>query len=243
MRLLKFNRITVITLIIFGVQFVNALEYMMVTPLFPFMAKGLGQTVNQAGYVASSYTLASVLSGLVGFFLLDRFNKKRILLLSLLMIGFLTSMIPWITHFSLLLSVRFITGMFGGLVLGTAMALLLDAIPQDQRSKVIAFVLTAFPLVSIAGLPLMLWLAEVWHWHSAFYLLAVICLFCAIAIIFGIKDDKPVQEVELPLRPQIKMSLRLLIAAALPGISNLGTFMFIPLFVRNRRVVYTSVLK
>lgn len=66
--------------------------------------------------------LASVLSGLVGFFLLDRFNKKHILLLSLLMIGFLTSMIPWITHFSLLLSVRFITGMFGGLVLGTALA-------------------------------------------------------------------------------------------------------------------------
>lgn len=122
MRLLKFNRITMITLIIFGVQFVNALEYMMVTPLFPFMAKGLGQTVNQAGYVASSYMLTSVLSGLVGFFLLDRFNKKHILLLSLLMIGFLTSMVPWITHFSLLLSVHFITGMFGGLVLGTALA-------------------------------------------------------------------------------------------------------------------------
>lgn len=239
MNLLKFNRITIVTLIIFGVQFINALEYMMVTPIFPLMAEGLGQTVNQAGYVASSYTLASVLTGLVGFFWLDRFNKKRILLLSLVIIGLLTGMIPWITHFGMLLSLRFITGIFGGLVLGAAMAVLLDVIPEDQRAKMIAYVLLAFPLVSIIGLPFMLWVAERWHWHSAFYLLATICLFCTIAVIFGVKSNQISQDIELPSRPKIKMNLWLLMGAALPGISNLGTFMLIPLLVP----IYEVLLK
>lgn len=62
------------------VQFTNALEYMMVTPLFPLMADALGQDVSQAGYVASSYTFASVIAGLIGFFFLDRLPKKRMII-------------------------------------------------------------------------------------------------------------------------------------------------------------------
>lgn len=164
------------------VQFTNALEYMMVTPLFPLMADALGQDVSQAGYVASSYTFASVIAGLIGFFFLDRLPKKRMIIVCLIMIGLLTSIIPAIKIFSLLLLIRFVTGLFGGILLATAMALLLDLIPEAMRGKMIALVLTAFPLVSIAGLPFILWLAEVWQWQLAFYLLASIffCL-CAFA--------------------------------------------------------------
>lgn len=157
------------------VQFTNALEYMMVTPLFPLMADALGQDVSQAGYVASSYTFASVIAGLIGFFFLDRLPKKRMIIVCLIMIGLLTSIIPAIKIFSLLLLIRFVTGLFGGILLATAMALLLDLIPEAMRGKMIALVLTAFPLVSIAGLPFILWLAEVWQWQLAFYLLASIC--------------------------------------------------------------------
>ena len=179
------------------VQFTNALEYMMVTPLFPLMADALGQDVSQAGYVASSYTFASVIAGLIGFFFLDRLPKKRMIIVCLIMIGLLTSIIPAIKVFSLLLLIRFVTGLFGGILLATAMALLLDLIPEAMRGKMIALVLTAFPLVSIAGLPFILWLAEVWQWQLAFYLLASICFLSVCLILITIPSLK-MPAIEIP---------------------------------------------
>lgn len=228
---LTFQRMRWIALVIFLVQFTNALEYMMVTPLFPLMAERFGQDVTQAGYVASSYTLASVISGLVGFFFLDRLHKKRVMIGCLLMIGILTSIIPLMSHFSLLLVTRFITGLFGGILLAAAMALLLDLIPKEVRGKMIALVLSAFPLVSIAGLPLILWLAETWQWQVAFYLLAGICILSASATLIMIPAVKmPARDPLMPA-PKLRFNRQILVGAISPGISNIGTFMLVPLLV------------
>src|SRR5699024_8651430 len=217
----------------FMVQFTNALEYMMVTPLFPLMADALGQDVSQAGYVASSYTFVSVIAGLIGCFFLDRLPKKRVMIVCLIMIGLLTSIIPAIKIFSLLLLIRFVTGLFGGILLATAMALLLDLIPEAMRGKMIALVLTAFPLVSIAGLPFILWLAEVWQWQLAFYLLASICFLyvCFILItIPSLKMPEP-NSLNVTVRSKFNINPQMVLGAIAPGISNLGTFMFVPLLV------------
>lgn len=228
---LTFQRMRGVALVIFLVQFTNALEYMMVTPLFPLMAERFGQDITQAGYVASSYTLASVISGLVGFFFLDRLHKKRVMIGCLLMIGILTSIIPLMSSFPLLLMIRFITGLLGGILLAAAMALLLDLIPKEVRGKMIALVLSAFPLVSIAGLPLILWLAETWQWQVAFYLLAGICLLSASATFIMIPAVKmPARDLLMPA-PKVRFNRQILVGAISPGISNIGTFMLVPLLV------------
>ena len=230
---LKSHRIVWMTLAIFMVQFTNALEYMMVTPLFPLMADALGQDVSQAGYVASSYIFASVIAGLIGFFFLDRLPKKRVIIVCLIMIGLLTSIIPAIKIFSLLLLIRFVTGLFGGILLATAMALLLDLIPEAMRGKMIALVLTAFPLVSIAGLPFILWLAEAWQWQLAFYLLASICFLSVCLILITIPSLKMPEpnSLNVTVRSKFNINPQMVLGAIAPGISNLGTFMFVPLLV------------
>lgn len=228
---LKDYRTILIALAIFGVQFTNALEYMMVTPLFPLMSTEFGQDASQAGYVASSYTFASVISGLAGFFFLDRLPKKRVVICCLVMIGLLTTIIPAISTFSLLLMIRFITGLFGGILLAAAMALLLDLVPEEMRGRTIALVLSAFPLVSIVGLPLILWLAEAWQWQVAFYLLSGICLLSVFAILIIIPSFKiPAQRALMPAS-KLCLNRQIILGAISPGISNLGTFMLVPLLV------------
>ncbi len=230
---LKSHRMIWMTLAIFMVQFTNALEYMMVTPLFPLMAEVLKQDVSHAGYVASSYTLASVIAGLTGFFFLDRLPKKRVIIGCLIMIGLLTSIIPVIKLFSLLLVIRFVTGLFGGILLAAAMALLLDLIPEAMRGKMIALVLTAFPLVSIAGLPFILWLAEIWQWQVAFYLLAGICCLsvCLVLITIPTLAMPETDSLNGALKSKLSINPRIALGAIAPGISNLATFMLVPLLV------------
>ncbi|WP_077927176.1 hypothetical protein [Wohlfahrtiimonas populi] len=82
------NKTILIAMIIFGVQFANTLEYMMVNPIFPFMIDDLQTAVSNAGYVASVFTGSSVIAGILSFLFIDRFNKHRILWVCLLFIGY-----------------------------------------------------------------------------------------------------------------------------------------------------------
>lgn len=233
------NKNILIAMIIFCVQFANALEYMMVNPIFPFMAVDLHVAVSNAGYVASIYTGSSVIAGLLSFFFIDRFNKHRILWLCLLFIGALTLLVPLLHSLPQVLWIRFVTGLFGGISLGVAMAVLLDSTSENARGKVIAIVLSAFPMVSIIGLPLMLWITNVFSWHIAFYMLGALCIICGGLVYCFIPKIEPDIEVqEHNDSPQKLMNKRMLLGAASTGLSNFGSLILIPLLVP----IFTDIL-
>ncbi len=219
-------------MIIFIVQFANALEYMMVNPIFPFMASDLQTSVGYAGYVASAYTVSSVISGLFSFVFIDRFNKHRILWGCLLFIGALTLAVPFLQSFSYVLVIRLVTGLFGGISLGVAMAVLLDTTPESARGKVIAIVLSAFPMVSIVGLPLMLWVTNALSWHITFYILGMLCIICGGLVYSFI----PSMELNLEIKSAHDLlkgliNKKILLGAASTGLSNFGSLILIPLLV------------
>lgn len=233
------NKNILIAMIIFCVQFANALEYMMVNPIFPFMAVDLHVAVSNAGYVASIYTGSSVIAGLLSFFFIDRFNKHRILWLCLLFIGALTLVVPLLHSLIQVLWIRFVTGLFGGISLGVAMAVLLDSTSENARGKVIAIVLSAFPMVSIIGLPLMLWITNVFSWHIAFYILGALCIICG-GLVYGFipKIESDIEVQAHNDSPQKFMNTRILLGAASTGLSNFGSLILIPLLVP----IFTDIL-
>lgn len=219
-------------MIIFIVQFANALEYMMVNPIFPFMASDLQTSVSYAGYVAGAYTASSVIAGLLSFIFIDQFNKHRVLWICLFLIGILTLIIPLLHSLSAVLFVRFVTGLWGGISLGVAMAVLLDTTPESTRGKVIAIVLSAFPMVSIVGLPLMLWMTNTFSWHIAFYILGMLCIICGGLVYRFIPSIEPNFEVK-STKALLKdlMNKKILLGAASTGLSNFGSLILIPLLV------------
>lgn len=56
-----------IALVIAFVQFTNALEYMIFSPVFTFMAADFAVPVSFSGYVSGMYTSGAVLSGIIAF--------------------------------------------------------------------------------------------------------------------------------------------------------------------------------
>ncbi|WP_243465091.1 hypothetical protein [Photorhabdus temperata] len=59
-KLIEGNQIVIIAMVVALVQFINALEYMMVTPLFVYMCDDFHMPVTMAGVIAGTYVLASV---------------------------------------------------------------------------------------------------------------------------------------------------------------------------------------
>src|SRR4051794_34846466 len=64
-------------------QFVNILDFMMVMPLGPDFAEGLGIAPSRLGLIGGSYTVAAAVSGMLGSLFLDRFDRRKALAVAL----------------------------------------------------------------------------------------------------------------------------------------------------------------
>jgi predicted MFS family arabinose efflux permease len=173
------------------IQFTNALEYMMFNPVFAFMAADFAVPVSFSGYVSGMYTSGAVLSGVIAFYWIGRFNKKRFLIANMALLGLLTLLTTFTSNFSLLLTLRFCAGLVGGTTMGVGTSILINNAPTNLRGKMLATVIASFSMVSIAGMPTILFLCTNYGWHVALWLISTLCLL-ALPLIVSIIPKDPV---------------------------------------------------
>ena len=188
-----FNQKTLIriAMVIAFVQFTNALEYMMFSPVFTFMAADFAVPVTFSGYVSGMYTSGAVLSGIIAFYWIDRCNKKHFLIANMVLLAMATLLTTFTTSFPLLLTLRFFAGLVGGTTMGVGITILINHTPAYLRGKMLATVIASFSMVSIVGMPAVLFLCAHYGWHVA------LCLICtlfwlALPLIVSIIPQDPV---------------------------------------------------
>ncbi|EGT0645012.1 MFS transporter [Klebsiella oxytoca] len=165
-----------IAIIIAFIQFTNALEYMALTPVFSFMAEAFSVPVSFSGYVSGMYTLGSVISGVAAFYWVDRFDKKRFLIQNMLLLGTLTLVSTFTTNFDALLALRFCAGLVGGTTMGVGTSILINYSPVNMRGKMLATVIASFSMVSIVGMPAILYFCTHYGWHISLWSISFLCL-------------------------------------------------------------------
>lgn len=171
------------------IQFTNALEYMMFNPVFAFMAADFAVPVSFSGYVSGMYTSGAVLSGIIAFYWIGRFNKKRFLIANMALLGLLTLLTTFTSSFSLLLTLRFCAGLVGGTTMGVSISILINLAPTNLRGKLLATVIASFSMVSIVGMPTILFLCAHYGWHFALWLTSTLCLLALPLIVSIIPQD------------------------------------------------------
>lgn len=179
-----------IATVIAFVQFTNALEYMVFNPIFVFMATDFAVPVSFSGYVSGMYTLGAVLSGIIAFYWIDHFNKKRFLIINMALLGLLTLLTTCTSSFSLLLTLRFCAGLVGGTTMGVGISILINNAPPNLRGKMLATVIASFSIVSIVGMPTILFLCTHYGWHVALWLISGLCVLALLLIVSFIPKDQ-----------------------------------------------------
>lgn len=178
-----------IAIVMAFIQFTHALEYMAFTPVFAFMADEFSVPVSFSGYVSGMYTLGAVLAGVIAFYMIDRFNKKQFLVKNMVLLGVLTFLTTLTTHFETLLALRFFAGLVGGTTMGVGTSILINYAPANLRGKMLATVIASFSMVSIVGMPAILFLCTHYGWHTALWLISSLCLLCLPLIVLIIPRD------------------------------------------------------
>ena len=159
-------------LILAGIQFCHVLDFMIMMPLGPFLISALGISTHEFALLVASYSFSAAAAGLLMAPVVDRFERKRFLLVVFLAFALATLLCAAAPNYSLLLVARGLAGIFGGMMGALVHTMLADAIPFERRAKATGYVATAFSVSSIAGVPFSLLLADALGWQAPFLLIA-----------------------------------------------------------------------
>jgi DHA1 family inner membrane transport protein len=168
--------------ILAAIQFTHIVDFMIMMPLGPQLMRLFSIQPQQFSLLVSAYTFSAGASGFLSAFFIDRFDRKSAL--RFLYIGFLVGTLAcaMASTYPLLLAARVLTGMFGGILGALLLSIVGDAIPAERRGSAMGVVMAAFALASVFGVPLGLFLANLFSWHAPFLFLVGVGIFIAAGI-------------------------------------------------------------
>ena len=169
------RRESALLLTLAGIQFTHVLDFMIMMPLGPQLTALFAISDAQFGLLVSAYTFAGGLSGLVGASFIDRFERKRLLLVLYLLFALTTLACALASSYALLMVARIAAGVFGGILSAMTQTIIGDVIPFHRRGRATGMVMMSFSMATVVGVPSGLFLSNLAGWHSSFVAIAIIC--------------------------------------------------------------------
>ena len=157
-----------IVLIAALIQFINVTDFMMVMPLGPDFSRALGIAMEKIGIIAGSYTFSAALFGIIAAFFLDRFQRRKAIIVCLAGLIGATALGAVVWSEASMIAARILAGAFGGPLTALGIALIADSIPPERRGAAMGKVMGGFALASVFGVPFGLELAQYFSWHAPF---------------------------------------------------------------------------
>ena len=178
-------------------QFSVILDFMIMSPLGDMLMKSLNMTPGQFGLAVSAYAFSAGISGLLTAGFADKFDRKKLLLF--FYIGFILGTIfcSLANTYALLIAARIITGLFGGVIGSISMAIITDLFDIHHRGRVMGFITMGFGASQVLGVPISLYLANVWGWQSPFLMVAGLASILVVLII--VKLQPVIKHLEIQL--------------------------------------------
>jgi predicted MFS family arabinose efflux permease len=165
-----------IVTVLFFVQFTHMVDFVIMMPLGPKLVRAFSLSTNQFSYLVSSYAFAAALSGLLSSFFVDNYDRKKVLIFFYTGFLFANVLCALSINFPMLVASRVLAGGFGGVLAGLSFSIIGDVVPEIRRGKATGTVMSAFGTASVIGIPVGLYLADHFDWHSPFWLISLLSI-------------------------------------------------------------------
>jgi MFS transporter, DHA1 family, inner membrane transport protein len=164
----------IILLLLAALNFTHILDFMIMMPLGNHLITYFNIDGQKFSFILAAYSVSACIASLVASFFVDNYDRKKVLLLGYtgFLVGtFLCGVAPTA---NLLLCARVVAGLFGGIIGAQVLSIVADIFPYEKRATAMGYLMTAFSVASIVGVPLGLFLADLFSWHAPFILVAVL---------------------------------------------------------------------
>ncbi|MFF4349464.1 MFS transporter [Streptomyces sp. NPDC001530] len=220
---------------------VNAMDRQVFPPLLPNIRAEYGFSLEQGGLLATNFTLGMALAGLPAGYLLDRFRRKTVLLVSIVIYSLGTMATPLATGFADMTLYRVISG-FGEGMQSAAIFAAIGAFFVHRRGLAFGVIGLGYSVgVFIAPLVGVRLMSMHGTWHSPFYLFGTAGLLIAAASLFLVKTGLTEHSAEkvvaaktyeyMPASAYNRNSLALAVHSVVSGVAIYGFLGLYPTFL------------
>ncbi|MEE1829792.1 MFS transporter [Streptomyces sp. SP17KL33] len=220
---------------------VNAMDRQVFPPLLPNIREEYGFSLEQGGLLATNFTLGMALAGLPAGYLLDRFRRKTVLLVSIVIYSLGTMATPLATGFADMTVYRVVSG-FGEGMQSAAIFAAIGAFFAQRRGLAFGVIGVGYSIgVFIAPLIGVELMSMHGTWHSPFYLFGAAGLLIAAVSLFLVKSGLTETSVEkvastgtyayMPASPYNRNTVALAVHAVISGVAIYGFLGLYPTFL------------
>jgi MFS transporter, DHA2 family, multidrug resistance protein len=150
--------------------FMEVLDTTVVNVSLPHIAGSLSASVDEATWALTSYLVANAIVLPITGWLANYFGRKRLLITAVIgftTASFLCGLAPSLT---VLVIFRIMQGASGGVLQPVSQAVLLEAFPQEERGKAMAFWGLGIVVAPMIGPVIGGWLTDTYSWRWVFYI-------------------------------------------------------------------------
>ncbi|MER5217772.1 MFS transporter [Streptomyces sp. NPDC002838] len=228
---------------------VNAMDRQVFPPLLPNIRQEYGFSLEQGGLLATNFTLGMALAGLPAGYLLDRFRRKTVLLVSIVIYSLGTMATPLATGFADMTAYRVVSG-FGEGMQSAAIFAAIGAFFAHRRGLAFGIIGMGYSVgVFIAPLIGVQLMSMHGTWHSPFYLFGAAGLLIAAASLFLVKTGLTEHSAEkivstrtyeyMPASAYNRNTIALAVHSVISGVAIYGFLGLYPTFLISS-LHYTS---
>ena len=230
---------------------VNAMDRSVFSNLNSYVQKDLHLSLAQSGFITTVFAIGFGITGVFAGFLLDRYRRKTVLIVGMLVYSVFTMLIPLSQGFWDITTYRVVTGI-GEAMQQTAIFTMAGVFFARRRNLALGGMNAAYGIGSFIGpiLGIQIFLAGSNDWRLPLYLFGVIGVVYALLLLFFLpssfsefgKDaaesdrDRPVEAAAQPQPRQLLIRNLALLAAAnvLLGVVNYSYLGLYPTFLKSQ---------
>lgn len=212
--------------------FLNYCDRQAVFSMFPALKTGLQMSDQQLGLVGAVFLWIYAIGCPVSGYLGDRFSKRLLVVLSLVVWSLVTVGTGLVASGAALLAMRAAMGVSESLYMSSAVALTAAAYPAARRSRAVSVLMTGQIAGTVAGSWFGGWMADRGQWRMAFFALG------AVGVLYAVPYFTFLRRVEEPQAEAVSATSGLTFSALLRS----GTFLLLclvfPVFVFGIWLLY-----
>lgn len=190
---------SLLTVILFWCGLVIVASNYLTIPLMTIFSQVFDASIAKVAWTGSAFSLFYAIGSLFSGPISDRYGRKKVILIGLLLLTVITFLLPLVSHLTWIIILRSIQGLTAASFAPVALSYVVDLFPTEKVVTTIGFISSGFLMAGIVGQIFSDFFSQQFGWQSVFYFSGGIYLFTALIVAFSLPKSM-IQNADSNLR-------------------------------------------
>ena len=194
--------------------------------ILPFVARGMGVSIPEAGHLISAYALGVSVGAPIMLLGARKFPLKKVLFLLIFIYAIGNTLTGFSGSYSMMLAMRFVSGLPHGAFFGVGSIVAKRIAQEGKSAQALAFMISGMTVANLLGVPLGAYITNHFTWRIIFYGTGAWGVINLLALVKFLPSQSPVPDTGLKGQFRFMKNLEPWLILIATGLGSGGVFCY-----------------